>query len=169
MTTKRKSCGNPDCRTSTGIHEGLTFGWGRLDGYGYWEFPCAVCAREHDATKDERIKDFCQRWLQDAADNKKHYDSLTVEQQNRYNERGFSKPQTPEEAQQNLDKYLKSDANWLSDEGWPFADQDVAKLIEDSKEYFAREAAEDQKFDEAMKDLLGEEDDEEVLEYPRPN
>lgn len=164
--TERKlpKCGNPKCRTSTGIHEGLTFGWGRLDGHGYWEFPCAVCAREHDATKKERIKNFCQRWLQDAADNKKHYDSLLPDRQKQYDKQ-YGKPQTPEEAQQSLDQYLRSDANWLFDEAWPFADQDVAKLIEHSKAKFAREAALDAEFDE----LFGKDEDEEILEHSRPD
>jgi len=34
-----------NCNISTGIHEGLTFGTGRLSEGGYWEKPCAVCAR----------------------------------------------------------------------------------------------------------------------------
>jgi len=29
---------------STGIHGGFTFGSGRLDFDGYWEFPCRECA-----------------------------------------------------------------------------------------------------------------------------
>lgn len=40
-----RGCGNPDCCVSTGIHEGLTFGSGDLDEYGYWEHPCDPCAR----------------------------------------------------------------------------------------------------------------------------
>lgn len=43
-----RSCGNPDCHVSFGVHEGLTFGSGRLDAWGYWEHPCPVCAREHE-------------------------------------------------------------------------------------------------------------------------
>lgn len=35
-----------DCKISTGIHYGLTFGSGELDDMGYWEFPCYECARE---------------------------------------------------------------------------------------------------------------------------
>lgn len=46
-----------NCGASTGIHEslnadgsatnpwGLTFGSGELDSLGYWEIPCAECAR----------------------------------------------------------------------------------------------------------------------------
>lgn len=53
-----------DCSCSTGIHEtsdddgspeypwALTFGRGKLDDHGYWEIPCAVCARKAEL-KDE--------------------------------------------------------------------------------------------------------------------
>jgi hypothetical protein len=44
-----KPCGNPRCSCSTGIHEGLTFGSGKLDHNGYWAVPCAPCARANDA------------------------------------------------------------------------------------------------------------------------
>lgn len=40
-----RGCKNPNCKCSTGIHEGLTFGSGELDECGYWEKPCAECAR----------------------------------------------------------------------------------------------------------------------------
>jgi hypothetical protein len=33
-------CGDPRCCTSTGIHDQLTHGWGRLDHMGFWEHPC---------------------------------------------------------------------------------------------------------------------------------
>jgi hypothetical protein len=46
--SKKQACGHDDCGCSTGIHEGLTFGRGRLDRNGYWEFPCRVCAAEWD-------------------------------------------------------------------------------------------------------------------------
>lgn len=38
-------CGNSDCRCSTGVHEGLSFGSGRLDKNGFWEYPCRICSR----------------------------------------------------------------------------------------------------------------------------
>lgn len=41
-------CGNTRCAVSTGIHEGLTFGSGRLDRNGYWQFPCRPCAKAWD-------------------------------------------------------------------------------------------------------------------------
>jgi len=63
VTTQRKGaavlreCGNLCCSVSTGIHEdmqadgsaghpyALTFGSGELDDLGFWEIPCAKCAR----------------------------------------------------------------------------------------------------------------------------
>ncbi len=46
-------CGKYRCSTSTGIHDGLTFGSGRLNHSGFWEFPCAICARAHEAKYPE--------------------------------------------------------------------------------------------------------------------
>lgn len=43
-----KKCGNKKCSTSTGIHEGLTFGSGKLGKYGYWQYQCRRCAKEWD-------------------------------------------------------------------------------------------------------------------------
>lgn len=43
-----KACGREDCCISTGIHEGLTFGRGQLDDHGYWDIPCAPCARAYE-------------------------------------------------------------------------------------------------------------------------
>jgi len=37
------------CFVSTGICGSPTFGTGELDHNGYWEKPCAECAREHEA------------------------------------------------------------------------------------------------------------------------
>ncbi len=36
------------CDISTGIHDCLTFGTGKLDGSGFWEHPCEECARAHE-------------------------------------------------------------------------------------------------------------------------
>lgn len=47
-------CIDPEnCGTSTGICEGLTFGTGKLDFNGYWEFPCWSCARKHEVSHPE--------------------------------------------------------------------------------------------------------------------
>lgn len=45
---KQRACGNPECSTSSGFHDGLTFGSGDLDDWGYWEFPCGPCARDYE-------------------------------------------------------------------------------------------------------------------------
>lgn len=50
---KMPYCGNPKCGVSTGIHEGLTFGWGDLDGNGFWEHGCEKCARQHEKLHPE--------------------------------------------------------------------------------------------------------------------
>ena len=38
--TKHPICGNDKCCSSTGIHGGLTHGWGYLDFNGFWQFEC---------------------------------------------------------------------------------------------------------------------------------
>ena len=52
-TKKFPFCGNRNCCASTGIHEGMTFGSGKLDDFGYWEYPCWVCAREFETLHPE--------------------------------------------------------------------------------------------------------------------
>jgi hypothetical protein len=49
------ACGHPECAASTGFHDGLTFGRGDLDDHGYWEHPCATCAREWERTHPEDV------------------------------------------------------------------------------------------------------------------
>lgn len=46
-------CGDPKCGVSTGSHEGLTFGKGKLDEYGFWEHPCSLCARAFEKLQPE--------------------------------------------------------------------------------------------------------------------
>lgn len=46
-------CDNPKCSVSTGYHDGLTFGWGKLDDHGYWEHPCPTCARAWEAANPD--------------------------------------------------------------------------------------------------------------------
>ncbi len=48
-----RSCESEGCSVSTGIHEGLTFGQGRLTCNGFWEFPCFTCARDHEVFHPE--------------------------------------------------------------------------------------------------------------------
>lgn len=56
-------CGNPECSCSTGIHEGLTFGSGRLSFNGYWEFPCRICAKYHDDHVEDMINEQRQKLI----------------------------------------------------------------------------------------------------------
>lgn len=58
-----------ECFVSTGIHDGLTFGSGELDEYGYWEFPCHKCAREHEKNYPEDGK--CWPFAEDEKEIKK--------------------------------------------------------------------------------------------------
>lgn len=44
-----RPCGHDDCSVSTGIHDGLTFGRGHLDENGFFDIPCATCARHAEA------------------------------------------------------------------------------------------------------------------------
>lgn len=53
-------CSNAGCCASTGLHadddvslSGMTFGSGRLDENGYWEFPCDPCARAFEVAFPE--------------------------------------------------------------------------------------------------------------------
>jgi hypothetical protein len=41
-------CGNKDCAVSTTVLDCLSFGSGELDSNGFWEVPCAKCARAHE-------------------------------------------------------------------------------------------------------------------------
>lgn len=100
-------CGNPKCGSSTGIHEGLTFGSGRLDEHGYWEFPCSICAREWDERRPKVLEEMRQEVKQ-------------------YN------PQLNEEE---LDNYIHVQHEWLFIEGWPFPDQDIAALSAEVKKH----------------------------------
>lgn len=47
------ACGNPKCSGSTNIAEQPSFGSGKLDFYGFWEFPCGVCARAFEKAHPE--------------------------------------------------------------------------------------------------------------------
>jgi hypothetical protein len=44
-----RPCGNPECCISSTIAETLSFGSGELDSYGFWEFPCRICAAHAEA------------------------------------------------------------------------------------------------------------------------
>jgi hypothetical protein len=52
---RKKTCDNYECSVSSGIHEGLTFGSGKLDDLGFWEKPCGTCARAREKDHPEDI------------------------------------------------------------------------------------------------------------------
>ena len=58
MKARTPACGNLLCGVSTGICGGLTFGSGKLDDNGYWEFPCYTCAREFEKRCPELAKEY---------------------------------------------------------------------------------------------------------------
>lgn len=43
---RKAACGRGDCGVSTGIHGGLTFGFGHLDHNGFWEQECEPCTKQ---------------------------------------------------------------------------------------------------------------------------
>ena len=89
-----RECGNKDCGCSTGIHEGLTFGRGKLDEHGYWEFPCRICAEAADARMDiERAE-------------------LVAEQVRRYRSIGFSEAMAV--------SAVRDLHEWLFLSAWPY-------------------------------------------------
>jgi hypothetical protein len=53
MRDKLPPCGNPECRASSGMDEHPTFGVGGPDEYGYFEQPCAICARAFEQAHPE--------------------------------------------------------------------------------------------------------------------
>ena len=73
-----KACGNPECCSSTGIHEGMTFGQGRLDQHGFWEFPCRPCAIEWDENKEQRIQKLKNEGFTDEILNSNDYAWVTM-------------------------------------------------------------------------------------------
>lgn len=45
----QRPAGHESCKTSTTIYDALSFGTGELDYYGFWQIPCAECARAWEA------------------------------------------------------------------------------------------------------------------------
>jgi hypothetical protein len=54
MAKKDFGCGRNECTASSGICGSTTFGTGKLDNHGYWEFPCKKC--EDVWEKEKKIK-----------------------------------------------------------------------------------------------------------------
>lgn len=57
------NCGNPECRSSTSMGGGLTFGRGELDGNGYFEFPCRICSKAWTDALPETKRRVIQRMI----------------------------------------------------------------------------------------------------------
>jgi len=91
------ACGNNFCRTSTGIHDGLTFGRGDLDEYGYWSEPCRICAEQHDKEMTAGRRD-----------------QLELEYRTQYMESGM----TPAEAAEHVRRHHQ----WLYEKAWPYVE-----------------------------------------------
>jgi hypothetical protein len=64
---------HPDCKISTSIAEFLTFGTGKLDSDGFWQYPCYECARAHEEKFPEDFPcwPFSTEWLNERKANKK--------------------------------------------------------------------------------------------------
>jgi hypothetical protein len=43
MAKQGFGCERPECASSSGIDGSTTFGTGKLDANGFWEFPCEEC------------------------------------------------------------------------------------------------------------------------------
>lgn len=91
---KNRPCGNPKCSTSTGIHEGLTFGSGELDDYGFWERPCSICARDWDKQRPKLKRELL-------------FTTQVAE--------GMSEEEAKE--------FIQEKYEWLFIQGWPFAER----------------------------------------------
>ena len=53
-----KGCGRKECGASSGFSEELTFGSGELDDWGYWEFPCRLCAESFERSNPDMAKKY---------------------------------------------------------------------------------------------------------------
>jgi hypothetical protein len=97
---EKNACGNTDCKVSTGFHEGLTFGSGKLDRNGYWEHPCRACAAKWDEGKHLVIEEMRK--------------TLAI----KYN--GNT---------EKIDEHMKHEG-WLNQPAWPFAPTTLSKALE---------------------------------------
>jgi hypothetical protein len=57
-----KACGNEKCSVSSTIGDNLSFGSGRLSQHGFWEFPCAPCARAFEEKNPDMVKQYGESW-----------------------------------------------------------------------------------------------------------
>lgn len=66
---RKKPCGNPNCSATSNIAEDLSFGSGEMDNNGFWERPCAICARAYEK---ENPGAQCCPYKDDAPPTKRH-------------------------------------------------------------------------------------------------
>ena len=126
-------CKTPNCKCSTGIHEGLTFGAGRLDRHGFWEFPCRECAVEHDRDRPRLIEKLISEF-------RLKFDWQGLDDYN------FIEPQ--------IIDYLKRHHEWAFLPAWPYAKQDLAQLTKEFQEDNAAELAADEEFEREMQEMF---------------
>lgn len=120
MSTKTKRpCGNPKCKCSTGIHEGLTFGSGKLDDHGFWENPCRICAADCDSRIEETRASVRQERIDQNERLRKHVESLTPEQLEEYKKHN-DMPLEAAEAARKADEYIRN-AEWINLKAWPYS------------------------------------------------
>ena len=119
MAVKRElpACGNSKCGCSTGVHEGLTFGSGRLTSHGFWEYPCRPCAAASDLNQKTIL------------------DQIVEELR--------AKGKT----QAQIGAHLRWNCEWLTMPAWPYASSDIKELENDIQKELALDAKEDDEFD----------------------
>lgn len=99
MAHKTNPCGNPECGCSTGIHAAVTHGWGVLDEWGFWEYPCRLCAAAADARQPET---------------RQRYFAELVEANSR-------KPWWDRQTYSELWTFMRRNHEWLFEPHWPYA------------------------------------------------
>ena len=101
-------CGNDQCRTSTGIHDGLTFGSGKLDDYGFWEHPCRICAEHWDQYQIQTREQLLQEYLLEHGF-QIYFDCHQFTIKAKTHKQGI--------------EYLKQQHQWLFEPAWPYSNE----------------------------------------------
>lgn len=143
--TNLPACGNPECEISYGIHEGPTFGSGKLDQFGYWENPCDACAREWEKNTGEKAWPFevrIERWNRGRLDKAKQQAIIS-------NTKELPMPtqETISLAKKIFQNLLKES---LSEDG-----SDLVSQVQDA----VREYVADHKATQVLNSILGESDE----------
>jgi hypothetical protein len=61
----KNGCGDPECSTSSGYADELTFGKNEEDPdvfNGYWDSPCYVCARAFEEANPDWVPKYGRCW-----------------------------------------------------------------------------------------------------------